>query len=230
MFARSFLCSLSFGSRHLNYSARAGPRKLVLPKAGSPDLQRAGGITDIQRFHTIGVFRWSVGLIFTDVTGNGPLWRSNLHGYGLSMRWTCIASRRRHLGADAHAHAPERNSILDVIAPANSTGLCHCRKQGRRRFLGSSRQASRLLVVSMWGVGPKSTIRLEEIISDWKGVIKSRRSRCGFHASKMTNAANGPRNLSSCRIVADRNECATCTSHSSATGSIDNSPGGIFLH
>ena len=64
-----------------------------------------------------------VGLIFTDVMGNGPLWRSNLHGYGLSMRWICIASRRRHLGADAHAHAPERNSILDVIVPANSTGL-----------------------------------------------------------------------------------------------------------
>jgi hypothetical protein len=37
------------------------------------------------------------------------------------MRWTCTASRARHLAAGAHAHAPERNSILNVIVPADGT-------------------------------------------------------------------------------------------------------------
>src|SRR6202011_5928110 len=41
------------------YAARADSRKLVLPKADGPELQRAVEATDIQRFHTIGVFRWS---------------------------------------------------------------------------------------------------------------------------------------------------------------------------
>src|ERR1700730_10995785 len=40
------------------YAARADSRKLVLPKADGPELQRAVEATDIQRFHTIGVFRW----------------------------------------------------------------------------------------------------------------------------------------------------------------------------
>jgi hypothetical protein len=41
-------------------------------------------------------------------------------------------------------------------------------------------------------------MRLEEINTDWKRAIESRsRARCGFHASKMTNAANVSRNLSS---------------------------------
>src|ERR1700732_3977471 len=38
------------------YAARADSRKLVLPKADGPELQRAVEATDIQRFHTIGVF------------------------------------------------------------------------------------------------------------------------------------------------------------------------------
>jgi hypothetical protein len=41
------------------YAARADSRKLVLPKADGPELQRAVEATDIQRFHTIGVSRWS---------------------------------------------------------------------------------------------------------------------------------------------------------------------------
>ena len=41
------------------YAARAGPRKPVLPKAGGPELRRAVGATDTQRYHTIRVFPWS---------------------------------------------------------------------------------------------------------------------------------------------------------------------------
>src|SRR3984893_14738679 len=41
------------------YVRRADSRKLGVPKADGPELQRAVEATDIQRFHTIGVFRWS---------------------------------------------------------------------------------------------------------------------------------------------------------------------------
>jgi hypothetical protein len=36
-----------------------GTMKLVLPKSGDRGLQQAVGATDIRRYHTIGVFRWS---------------------------------------------------------------------------------------------------------------------------------------------------------------------------
>ena len=43
----------------LEYTPASRARKLVLPTADGPELQRAVEATDIQRFHTIGVFRWS---------------------------------------------------------------------------------------------------------------------------------------------------------------------------
>src|ERR1700730_7431398 len=43
----------------LNIRRASRARKLVLPKARGPESQRSVGATDIQRFHTIGVFRWS---------------------------------------------------------------------------------------------------------------------------------------------------------------------------
>ena len=51
------LCQLVPDNLNVRRASRA--RKLVLPKAGGPESQRAVEATDIQRFHTIGVFRWS---------------------------------------------------------------------------------------------------------------------------------------------------------------------------
>ena len=45
------------------------------------------------------------------------MWRSNLQGFRLSMR----GDPRRYPGAGAHGSAPERNSILNVIVPADGT-------------------------------------------------------------------------------------------------------------
>jgi hypothetical protein len=45
---------------NLNIRRASRARKLLLPKASGPSQsQRSVGATDIQRFHTIGVFRWS---------------------------------------------------------------------------------------------------------------------------------------------------------------------------
>jgi hypothetical protein len=51
------LCHLVPENLNIRRASRA--RKLVLPTAGGPESQRSVGATDIQRFHTIGVFRWS---------------------------------------------------------------------------------------------------------------------------------------------------------------------------
>jgi hypothetical protein len=54
------LCHLVPENLNIRRASRASrARKLVLPKADGPELQRAVGATDIQRLHTIGVFRWS---------------------------------------------------------------------------------------------------------------------------------------------------------------------------
>ena len=54
------LCHLVPDNLDVRRASRA--RKLVLPKADGPELQRAVEATDTQRFHTIGVFRWSSNL------------------------------------------------------------------------------------------------------------------------------------------------------------------------
>ncbi len=101
-----------------------------------------------------------VGLIFTDVMGNGHCGARTCMALAFLMRWICTASR-------AGAASGSRCSCTRSRTQLYLGWYCACRRHraatNRKRglryvadFWAALGRASRLPVLSIWGVGPKA--------------------------------------------------------------------------